>query len=138
MCFIISPKYPESKIAEKDIICYKILNRKTSPHQTWFVYKRNWRNEKVDLCPHQIFDEGEEPGSFPKIWINEGYYSYKKFWQYVPKYNDYSQVPRAHFRICKMIIPKGAKYWENETEYVSETIILKRKAFFYSLIYKFF
>lgn len=136
MCFIISEKYPTPKIAEKDIICYKILNRKTSPHQWWFVYKRNVRNEKVDLCPHQIWDEGETPGSFPKVWINEGYYSYKRY-GVIPKYNNYSQVPPAHFRIYKMIIPKGTKYWENETEYVSETIILKKWSL-YSLIYHIF
>jgi len=131
MCFTLNRKYPKSKIAEKDIICYKILNRRTAPHQEWFVYQKNVKTKKEDLVVHQIMDD--DPA-----WINEGYHSYKSFWQYIPKYDNFAQIPRAHFGIYKMVIPKGAKYWENEAEYVSETIILKRKAFLYSFLYIFF
>ena len=117
MCFYTNHSLP--KIAQKNIVCYKILNRRWSPHVP-FYYEKNKINEKVALIvvySNQIY---------------QGYHSYKTFWQYIPKYDDYASVPKSKFRIYKMIIPKGSVYYENYQEYVSETIILKRKAFFYS------
>jgi hypothetical protein len=122
MCFTIDNwESPGPKVAQKDIVCYKILNRRYSPHYYPFRYKWNKLNERIDL----------------KItWgnmISEGYHSYKKL-KVIPGYDNNSQVPSAKFRIYKMIIPKGTLYYENEKEYVSETIILKR-LLLYSLIY---
>ena len=113
MCFVLDDKYLFPQVAEKDIVCYKILDRRTSPHQYWFEYKKNEKTERIRLVVHQN-------NAVDTAWINEGYHSYKSFWQYIPKYDNFAQIPRAHFGIYKMVIPKGTTYYENDSEYVSE------------------
>jgi hypothetical protein len=125
MCFTIDNwESPGPKVAQEDIISYKILDGRRSPHYTFFEYEWNKPTEKVNL----IITWGN--------MISEGYHSYKKY-KDIPKYDNDSQSPPAQFRIYKMIIPKGTIYYENEKEYVSETITLKRLSL-YSLIYHIF
>lgn len=111
MCFIVSKgKNSRSKIATKNIVCYKKSSqywgeKKSNfnpPYYSSFQYYVNKRTPKVRL----IKFSGE---------INEGYHSY----------NNVEWVRCSNSRVGKFIIPKGTRYFKNPYEYVSETLIFK-------------
>ena len=107
MCFIVTSR---SKIATKNIVCYKKSNQewgerkaKFTPYfKVWFSYTVNKPTEKVRLRNY-----GGE--------IDEGYHSYK----------DVKRIEYSSYRLGKFVIPKGARYYDNGSEYVSETLIFK-------------
>jgi hypothetical protein len=114
MCFETT-KSAKAKIAKTDIKCWKYLDEDNTPPcypEHGFVYRKDVINEKVSL---QITN-ADEIGTGAEI--REGYHSYKK--------KDSAPDWLRHDTFVKrFIIPAGTRYYENKTEYVSETIILK-------------
>ena len=121
MCFNIHSEHPRRKIAKKDIVCYKRLNQTcirqerkiilTPPCYTYFKYVAN----KLYTTGLGIDQEGRE--------INEGFHSYFTLGMAREDVSWEEYVYRC-------IIPKGACYFYNpdDKEYVSNQIIIKRKA----------
>lgn len=124
MCFIIRVKSEKDfkkvripKVAKKDITVYKVLQLNGySPYRSNFKYEKGYHYYQTDKEPAFTFFES----SFPlRLEINRGLHSCKTKhaaekirWFY----------PEGR-KIVKMIIPKGAKYYENEEHYVSDQLI---------------
>ena len=110
MCFVISSKYPEEKIAGKDIVCYKRLERSTggflSPYQGKFYNLNKLYRSKLECSSCHTIDVGLHS------------YSCKKRAKYC-------RVPGEV--VTKGIIPKGSRYYYNSYnhEYVSNQIIVQ-------------
>lgn len=114
MCFFISKKYPNELTAKRDIVCYKLLRDGYPQYESGFgKYQYNKRNPPVSLVPR---------ASLSFSYIMEGYHSYRerKFTLF------FSTQYLGINQLVKFIIPKGAKYYKNDTEYVSSTIIRKK------------
>ena len=113
MCFVIQRKNRAAKIADSDIICFKLL-------------RSTRRNGKVTLKPYFYHSGTYQFGKLnPHVkikpnwydnWINEGYHSYSDGSKMMSFGSTYVMV--------QCIIPKGTRYYYNSTtnEYVSETI----------------
>ena len=114
MCFE-SIKPLKAKIAKKDVKCWKTLERtfenKLLSVCEDFQYEIGIKQPKVD-----IFIKGS---AFGMYWINEGYHSCKT----LKEAKTWKDACPEH-EIHKFIIPAGTRYFENELDYVSETIIL--------------
>jgi len=140
MCFTIESKNCKKKIAEKDIVCYKVVDIKIFSDKE--VIKGMWHEFIYKL--HKTY---EEPKPFKrgcnKIEIETGFHSYadiKNTIYYVknsyvvneyydPKLIKTQQAKTNIFLstvIVKCVIPKGAEYYYNERqqEYVSNKIRL--------------
>jgi len=111
MCFVGKD---EKLIANEDIICYKVLKKKWfkyyAPVWTDHRYKRN----KLYYAKFGI--KLFKPG---KIRIDEGLHSYKNMEDAKTSWGCFEK------HIKKFIIPKGAEYYCNDKEYVSNQIIMK-------------
>lgn len=112
-------KLLEPKVAEKDIVCYKTIN-KISPTKVrslayQFVYELN------KLYEADIFTTAVDLRTSPNI-INNGFHSYK------------NEPTSDFYHVVECIIPKGSLYWEgfgNELrkgseEYCSNQIIITK------------
>jgi len=116
MCFYPS-KSAKVKVAEKDIVCYKILTRDNLGAVYAYPYHKNKRNPIVVLKIRKSF--------FGTRYIAQGYHSYRTM----------KGCYENNFiwdHIGKFIIPKGALYYSNKSEYVSETIIFVERLKEYS------
>lgn len=119
MCFIKKKRTDKLKIAKKDIVCYKVSIRSTScgvpndftkfnPYYCWgFTYKQEKQATVIKLGTRNIE-------------VNKGYHSYKNRRHLMNYWNG------CDLYVGIFIIPKGAKYYENDQEYVSSTLIFKR------------
>lgn len=108
MCF--SKITNKLKIAEKDIPCYKFLRCDLKSPFEFYQYVPGAVNT-VNLDK----DDSE-------FEVEEGYHSCKTLAtaiQYREEQNE------DHRKIYEFYIPKGAEYYENETQYVSNQIVLK-------------
>lgn len=128
MCFQVDPKHLAAKIAEEDIVCYKVF-------QDTCLEKHF-----ISISKSHCYDKGARFDNNVKLKpcagiIEEGIHSYVKPPVQNPEY------PKGNFNgwICaiqvKCIIPKGTVYFLNETydaatvtpnlaTYVSESIII--------------
>lgn len=114
MCFFISSKFPNELIAENNIRCYKIgtVNEKSFRSlykDFYYVYGRCYKLE-TKLTPW-----------FYRSKIEKGFHSYA----YI-KYARNMISILSMDRIVKCTIPKGAKYYFNGVEYVSDRIIIHK------------
>jgi len=133
MCFVTT-KSAKAKIAKEDIVCWKVLNSDFSPiYGFQYVlhthpYLKGVVNSRVIIKKEQdiFFDFG-----VPSMYvINEGYHSYKSesiaegecpmLMFFLPA----AGFPIGDIKVVMFLIPKGTKYYENQKEYVSETIIM--------------
>lgn len=113
MCFTNYKKQESAKVAENDIECYKYLLNDTrglmSPIYGDFIWKEKEIVNAVHFSP-----------AGDRI-IENGFHSRKT----VAGADDYRvEMCDIASPIHKFIIPKGALYFENETEYVSNKIYL--------------
>jgi len=100
-------------VASHGIVCYKVMRKDLTSVIKEFQYVRGRPTPPVKLavvCPHVQLHEFAH--------IDEGYHSYRN----VPLQFFDTRV----YKTFKMAIPKGTEYYENENEYVSETIVLER------------
>jgi len=112
MCFQTTVS-ARAKIAKTDIECWKILytelngEKYESPCE-YFHYLPGYATKRVIIKKD---NQGTK--------INEGYHSFKT--EYFAKIDWLFGFRK---KIYKMKIPAGTRYFENDTEYVSETIIM--------------
>jgi len=121
MCFDAT-KTLRAKIAKKDIICWKVLAEDN------FAYCRAIKGVKFQYFVNQLTDtvclKRNRLDYLHEATIVEGYHSFKT--EYGAD-NDINENDGFHLPPCekhKFIIPEGAKYYENDKEYVSSTIML--------------
>ena len=110
MCFYISSKHPNEKIATKDIVCYKLLKQTLESPFYCKAYKLN-KLYKTNLDePNIVFG-----------CIFRGFHSYSN------KREGFKGHVSNYWYFVKGIIPKGSKYYYNPVrhEYVSNRIILQ-------------
>ena len=108
MCFDVKSK--RAKIAKENIKCYKYLfpefyGNKYECAVKEFHYIPNKLNKRIKI---------KKNGSR----IDEGYHSYRK------RETSESCKDAGRHQTYLFIIPKGTRYFENEEQYVSETIML--------------
>lgn len=122
MCFVSYDII--EKTATRPIICYKAVRNRffgllLSPvFRTNFIYIRGIRSRRVKLKPTpDIYFEKNV------IVIDKGYHSYKDV-ESALRITGYGRDIAV-----KCIIPKGAKYYEGNHDFVSSQLIIKRKAF---------
>ena len=117
MCFETT-KYSKLKRAKKDIPCWKILNSDYTPlyHSQHPPYKSGVLNPIIELRKIEEIIITDFP-----VFIYEGYHSYQMEKEAI------AIVEKIHilFIVRKFIIPKDTLYYKNDTEYISETIIMK-------------
>lgn len=112
MCFETT-KTARAKIAKTDIKCWKYLDAGNySPCYGLFRYEKGKPCSDVELNIIETCESDTGHG------ITAGYHSYKTK-------NSAPYWLRSDTFVKRFIIPVGTRYYENKTEYVSETIILK-------------
>lgn len=109
MCFVKVRKEDKPKIAQKDIVCYKVgcINYTNNTHTSVymdFVYEIN----KLYKIKHWRTKDVKE--------IEIGFHSMAK-------------KPLCRYGIVKCIIPKGSKYYRSKGLYVSNQIIVTEKEY---------
>lgn len=141
MCFYFKSitLNPKPLIAQKDIIVYKILRKNVkvrkirifdwlgikykkekvtyfAPYRERFKYKKLQKTETVPLMPI-LYETGEDTHIFR---IKKGYHSCKIIdWCKMFSMYDYGL---SDYVFVEMVIPKGAEYFENESEIVSSNL----------------
>ncbi len=141
MCFTIDQNHPEAKIAEEDIVCYKLFNSagRTSFSENknflfsickGFKYKKGARYDDCKIDPigriNGIIEEGIHSYCKPATVCESPY----KYLESIPTFNKWIDSVQV-----KCIIPKGTVYYLNEVwdsststanlaTYVSESIII--------------
>lgn len=117
MCFRINKETPDPLIAEEDITCWKVLYRIRGAHEFRSPYQRyryapDVKHEEIELkvVPGSKYDYSPEH-------IEEGYHSY------IDRYKA-EVMEWAADCVVKCAIPKGSKYYVNNTsgEYVSSNL----------------
>lgn len=116
MCLITNNLH--KYIAEKDIVCYKIVNlRDNKIISYWydFIYELNKKYTIPVLQP--IFRKNGN------IRIEKGFHSYRNLYiaKYYICYDMFNLLPEI---IVKCIVPKGSEYYINSKEMVSNQIII--------------
>jgi hypothetical protein len=125
MCFETT-KSAKAKIAKTDIECWKVVNRDLTN-----VFSRHLK-DRFDANPVRYESEKAMPKIVIKkevsdFWygdmqINKGYHSFIK--KPLLKILREWKVDNKKIIIHKFIIPTGTRYFENKTEYVSESIMM--------------
>lgn len=117
MCFhtgIYTRTKPKPKIAESDITVYKEIGYNGNGYRYPLIGKDGNRMKwEKGFHYTELPDDKGRVFSFERCWngewtIHKGLHSKRKrYWR----------------SAVKMIIPKGTKYFENETEYVSDQLV---------------
>lgn len=117
MCFTVHPKYPDVKVAKRDIVCYKYGH---SDGIVFISFCRDFAYEfgKVYSQRKRRWPCGFVSSSRSPSYIEEGFHSFS---------NKKAIAGLFVGTKVKCIIPKGAKYFYNPDakEYVSNQIIIK-------------
>lgn len=114
MCFTIPTKVKKAKKATKDIICYKILDKNNNP-----IYNNLKIDGKIQKYQKGYIYEETDFNKLIKSTISKdrirgknGFHSYTEYSNYVINILKNKKAYRPN--IVKMIIPKGAWYFENK------------------------
>jgi hypothetical protein len=110
MCFYSEDV--KKKIATKNIVCYKT-------GKSWGFLRKKFKSEYKNFKYRFNKCYSTELGitGSKAIWIDSGFHSYR--YEHMLYYYSPFNV--------KCIIPKGATYYENSGEYVSNQIIIKKR-----------
>ena len=117
MCFYLkdSDIGIKPKIAKKDITAYKIIYKSNRG----FFYNLEINNKKEKWTQGYIYSESDPfDKSYNSKEIHGRCFHSIKIFSDIIYYMKYFNT----MKIVKMIIPKGSKYYENDTQYVSDTI----------------
>lgn len=105
-------------IAEKDIVCYKIVNlRDKEIISYWFEFPYELNRKYTTQVLQPIFTKKDN------IRIEKGFHSYRTLGiakDYI-YYDMFNLLPEI---IVKCIVPKGSEYYINSKEMVSNQIII--------------
>lgn len=132
MCFDKETGNYTHKVAEEDIVCYKVVLRYRSEGKPrWLSLYQNFIYEQGELYEEkfsdsllQIFDG--------QPWLTRYvYHSYSDLRGL--KINEISWLYAHHAILVKCVIPKGAIYWVNEfkQQYASNAIKIVNEEPFY-------
>ena len=115
MCFFVTSKHSDKKIAKKDIPCYKHLYIKDNVIRSPFYrYFNKWKLDKKETT-----ELGTKIIEKDSTIIKKGFHSFKISYK-----RSFIIFANAKFLAY---IPEGSEYYENDKEYVSNSIILKEK-----------
>lgn len=117
MCFKRLNLQPP-RLATTDIVSYKILRKKPNGIFSPFRRRYKWKDKKIkkaQLEVSQLFRN-----------VNKGFHSIIDI-EKTTRYGNRTITFREGCYIYRMIIPKGAKYYKNRTQYVSNKIRLAAK-----------
>ena len=117
MCFHISRHYPKMQTAKEDIVVYKAINKSGTG---WVYNMRDKEGNIMKWIPGWVYYQDMPKSHLFTKYIRteiEGncFHSNKTIRLAKGKKDSYDMV-------VKMIIPKGALYYENEEEYVSNEL----------------
>ena len=128
MCFYIEEKNSKVKIANKDIVCYKIVDKLSklyvNSRYTDYKYKLDELNKEINLV---IIDEFKVNNVIVnESKISSGYHSYiskERAIRFLKNIKAYDEEV-----IVKCIIPRNSYYYINKRhkEYVSSNIIINK------------
>lgn len=118
MCFNIDTKNPDVKVAETDIVCYKVLELAQMDGQDpyWRSSIRNFRYTLGET--YSLAKKLSRTNDDTADEILEGFHSYSS------EESVYSKAGGYLNGSCKFIIPAGSEYYFNENykEFVSDRI----------------
>ena len=127
MCFEV--KNLKCKKAKEDIQCLKVIRKDNSPAYRWShgVTTPYIKNEKMPIVKIKIINSAISTNKS----IFEGYHSTKISTGQTNEELKHevvamggSEITLKDIKLAKFIIPKGTRYYENDNQYVSETIIM--------------
>lgn len=123
MCYITNRK-EKAKIAEKDLVVYKILDGKHNSKIYNHSYKKGVLQPRIKMKKEKLMDP---LFNYPFREINKGYHFYVK--DPLSNYSFYNLKKLPDTRIKKFLIPKGTRYFINRKrdilgEGVAEQIIM--------------
>lgn len=136
MCLYIDLKKHKNKqpiVAEKDIICYKVLEK--LPNGTLRTPYREFKVNNTVLTASNFQIEPHESLAYAYIYrqkIEEGIHSFQNVKTATSEKKlldtSLSLIDPTRIIIKEAIIPRGTKYWiGTDGDYCSEKIILKKK-----------
>ena len=116
MCLITNNLH--KYIAEKDIVCYKIVNlRGNEITSYWFEFPYELNRKYTTQVLQPI------PAPYDNIRIEKGFHSYRNL--YTAKGDIWlSLIESLPKVIVKCIVPKGSEHYINSQEMVSNQIII--------------
>ncbi len=118
MCFKLRYEDKKPRVAKQDIVCWKILRMDNRSPMYDLVIDR----KEEAWTPGYIYWEKSQTfrkSSISQYKVNGGCFHSKR----MRKLAKISWImDDGDKKVVKMIIPKGAKYYENDEEYVSDTI----------------
>lgn len=133
MCFNKEVSNYAHKIAEEDIVCYKIVHRYPSwPKPRWKSFYRRFIYEQGELYEEKLSDDLLKILDGRPTLENFVYHSYSDLCAL-----DVCEIHLSHVArqvvLVKCIIPKGSIYWFNsdKKQYASNAIKIVREEPFY-------
>lgn len=116
------------KVAEKDIVVYKVLNHNMLSPYYGLSYPLNRKITSKLLC----YDHEWSPRT-PIFNIEEGLHAYTKRRVAYARQHDLNILTKESvvYSVYKAIIPKGSKYYIGlDNDIASDALIVKRKLWF--------
>ena len=115
MCFYVDIDNSEELVAEDDIKCYKMLHVDSRGKIFSTVYRFAYELGEIYRVAEslKIVKEGDSGRNV----IGYGFHSYIDL-----EVASKQVYPHTVLELAVAVIPKGSRYYENETEYVSDCI----------------
>ena len=119
MCFRKLRIKDTLKVAKNDIVCYKILRSVDTDLRSPFQRKFKWDNRRVKTSYLDITNS--------KKTISDGFHSFIEIKNASYYRRQFYSLKVPECQVYKFIIPKGSKYYQNKSQYVSNKIKLALK-----------
>ena len=114
MCLNLNVEESESKIANEDIVVYKISGKSILfgkfflSQFKFFLYKKDKPTKKIKI----VLNEHDKTGLYETVAsINEGYYAFDYNYIRYKLWSCYNSEYGETCKVYKFIIPKGTKYY---------------------------
>lgn len=118
MCFAIKKNDEVARVTPVDITVYKILEVNVNGGLYSPTQSTSWTLDLVAVI-HDL----KRVRSHTADTIDAGLHSLRTLQD--AKDFKRSNYPNSFYKICTAVIPKGALYWENATQYVSDRLTVK-------------
>lgn len=130
MCWTSRTK-PKLQTAKKNIVVYKVVRLNENIIESLikrfrYELERKYEIPKLKLLPPECFDFDSDYGLLYKVY--EGFHSYNTYVDALLQHelNCFDPFSYVKTKVVECIIPKGSKYYRNETVTVSNAIIIGR------------
>lgn len=128
MCFMVLNEEAlnlKIKRAKRNITCYKVVQTDLKSYIQCYQYHYKVSVPRVRITILREYYWSQITLKEVRIAkIEHGYHSYTS----LGVARDFSTIKSDEIMVVKCIIPKGTLYVKGDREYVSETVIIKRKA----------